>query len=119
MKLSQQLRQCTWLISAIHKAGRITFEELNQEWKKTEMSSGLDLSRTTFNRMRDNVQSMFGVIIDCEKKGGYYYHIYNEEDLNCPMKSPEVCAVCPCNKMDASLLICQPKHCFMNKIVEE
>lgn len=83
------------------------------------MGAGTDLSRTTFNRMRDNVQSMFGVIIDCEIKGGYYYYIYNEKDLDCPAKSAEVCPVCPFNKLDAELIFCKPKHCFFHRNSEK
>lgn len=114
--MQQRIRQCIWLISTIHSAGRITFDQLCQKWKEKEMSAGMELNRTTFNRMRDAVQTMFGVIIDCERKGGYYYYIYNLEELDCPVRSPEACALCACKKMTGSLLFCHPQHCFFSKI---
>lgn len=119
MTLSQQLKQWAWLISTIQRARIITFEELNQKWKETDTSAGMELSRTTFNRMRDAVQSMFGVIIECEKKGGYHYYIYNQKELECSIKENEGCEHCPCYKMDGALLICQTKHCILTKIDRE
>ena len=119
MKLvSHQLRQCIWLISTIRSAGRITFENLCQQWKETEMSGSVELNRTTFNRMRDAVQEMFGVIIDCEKKGGYHYYIYNQEDLDCPVCSPKVCPQCVSKKMAGRVVFCKPQHCIFTEIEE-
>lgn len=119
MTTTQQLKQCAWLISTIQRARRITFEEISQKWRETEMSAGMELSRTTFNRMRDAVQTMFGVIIECERKGGYHYYIYNQQELACPIKEIEGCEHCLCNKMEGTLLICQPKHCILAKIDRE
>ena len=46
------------------------------------MSGGQPLSRSTFNRNRDSVLDMFGIIIDCQRRGGNVYYIYNEEELS-------------------------------------
>jgi predicted DNA-binding transcriptional regulator YafY len=45
------------------------------------MSEGLPIARSTFNRHRDAILDMFGVIIECDKKDGFRYYIYNEEVL--------------------------------------
>ena len=74
-------KQYIWLIETIYQAGRITFDELNEKWQKKEESEGMTFSRTTFNRHRDAILDMFGVIIECDRKDGYRYYIYNKEVL--------------------------------------
>lgn len=74
-------KQYTWMVETIHKARRITFSELSEKWQQTEMSGGMALSRTSFNRYRDAVSDMFGLIIECDRKAGNQYYIYNEKLL--------------------------------------
>ena len=45
------------------------------------MSEGQGIARSTFYRHRDAILDMFGIIIDCDKKDGFRYYIYNEEVL--------------------------------------
>ena len=45
------------------------------------MSEGLPIARSTFNRHRDAIVDMFGVIIECDKKDGFRYYICNSEVL--------------------------------------
>lgn len=116
MKLSQQLQQCLWLISTIYSAGSITFDELNERWKASELSGGLDFSRTTFNRIRDAVQSMFGIIIECQIKGGYRYYIYNQEDLACKHRISELCEKCPCRNKEQDVFLCLSQNCIYIKL---
>ena len=81
MKASFLFRQYTWLIETILNAGKINFQSISEKWKKTEMSGGLSLARTSFNRQRDAVLDMFGIIIECDRSGGNRYYIANENEL--------------------------------------
>ena len=81
MKPAHLFREFIWLINTIRQHQRITFEEINHHWVKTDMSGGLPMARSTFNRHRDVILDMFGIIIDCDKKDGYRYHIGNAEVL--------------------------------------
>ena len=81
MKASEIFRQYIWLTDTIFRSGGITFQELNERWVKTEMSGGVPMIRQTFNRHREAIQDMFGVNIECQTKGGYYYYIENTEML--------------------------------------
>lgn len=81
MKTYDLFKQYLWLVDIIHRKGKLTLEEINQLWLRTEMSEGLPIARSTFNRHRDAILDMFGVIIDCDKKDGFRYYIYNEEVL--------------------------------------
>lgn len=54
MKPATLFREYIRLINTIHRHQRLTFEELNQHWMKTEMSGGVAMARSTFNRHRDD-----------------------------------------------------------------
>lgn len=82
MKIPTLFKEYIWLIETISQAGRITFAELSRKWSEREESGGVTLSRTTFNRHRDAILDMFGVIIECDIKNGYSYYIYNKEVLS-------------------------------------
>ena len=82
MKIPILFKEYIWLIETIHQAGKITFAEINEKWRRTEESGGIEFARTTFNRHRDAILDMFGVIIECDRKDGYRYYIYNKEVLN-------------------------------------
>ena len=59
----------------------MTLGEISELWRLQEESGGEELSRTTFNRHRDSILDIFGVIIECDRKDGYRYYIENEEVL--------------------------------------
>lgn len=82
MRIPTLFKEYIWLIETIHQAGKITFAEINEKWRKREESGGVEFARTTFNRHRDAILEMFGVIIDCDRKDGYRYFIYNKEVLS-------------------------------------
>ena len=81
MKIPTLFREYIWLVETVQQAGRITFAEINKKWVKTEMSGGVDFSRTTFNRHRDAILDIFGIIIECDRKDGSKYYIENEHVL--------------------------------------
>lgn len=82
MKSYALFQQYIWLVNTLHRAGRLTLEEINQRWLRTEMSEGLPIARSTFNRHRDAILDMLGLIIDCDKKDGFRYYIDNDYVLN-------------------------------------
>ena len=81
MSAPKQFREYLWLINTIKKAHRITFAELSDKWADSDFGGGVSLSRTTFNRHRDAVLDMFGIIIECDRINGYEYYIANQEVL--------------------------------------
>lgn len=72
MKASTLFKEYVWLVSTISRAGRITLREINDLWLRTEMSGGIEYSRTTFRRHRAEVEEMFGIIIDCDSQNRYF-----------------------------------------------
>lgn len=81
MKQSTLFKEYIWLVNTIHRAGRISLSEINDLWLRTDMSGGVEYSRSTFMRHRAEVEDIFGLIIDCDSRGGYKYYIANAEVL--------------------------------------
>ena len=75
------LNKYVWLVETIYKAKRITFEEINARWQESDLSEGEDLPLRTFHKWRIAVEELFGLIIDCERRGGYHYYIENADDI--------------------------------------
>lgn len=72
MKASLLFKQYVWLVDTIRRAEHITLREINERWLRTEMSEGIPYSRTTFRRHRQEVEDMFGIIIECDNENRYY-----------------------------------------------
>ena len=81
MKPSLIFAQYVWLVNTLRRYGRMTLEELNEKWQDDDVADGNPLSRSTFNRHREAVLYMFGVIIECDAQDGYRYYIDNPEVL--------------------------------------
>ena len=75
------LNKYVWLVETIYKAKRITFEEINEKWLENDISEGVELALRTFHKWRIAVEEMFGLIIECERKGGYHYYIANTHNV--------------------------------------
>ena len=72
MKASFLFKQYVWLVDTIQRCKRITLADLNERWLRTELSEGRPLSRTTFNRHRNEVEEIFGITIGCDADNRYY-----------------------------------------------
>ena len=81
MKTPTLFKEYIWLVNTIYHAGRISLADINKRWMRTDMSEGMPLSRTTFNRHKDAIEDIFGIYIDCDRRDGYRYYIGNEEVL--------------------------------------
>lgn len=71
-----------WVIETIHRAKKISFEELNRKWLDDDISRGVEIPKRTFDNWRDAIADMFGLFIENEHKGEYRYYIMNEEDIS-------------------------------------
>ncbi|MBR1556281.1 MAG: WYL domain-containing protein [Prevotella sp.] len=75
-------KEYIWLVNTIYQARDITLSDINEKWIKTEMSGGVDMARSTFNRHKDAIEDIFGIYIECDRKNGYKYYIGNADVLN-------------------------------------
>jgi hypothetical protein len=80
MKPAKIFQQYIWLINTLRTYKQLTLEQLNQKWQQDGVADGNVLPRSSFNRHRDAILDMFGIIIDCDPKS-YCYYISNPELL--------------------------------------
>lgn len=69
-----------WLVETIYNAGRITYDDINKKWQQEDFD-GKELPLRTFHKWRIAVEEMFGLNIECERKGGYHYYIGNPDEI--------------------------------------
>ena len=81
MKPSQIFHQYIWIINTLRAYRKLTLDELSQKWQEDGVTDGNPLPRASFNRHRDAIQDMFGIIIDCNPRT-YKYYISNSEVLS-------------------------------------
>jgi hypothetical protein len=81
MRSNALFQQCTWLVNLIKRYRKLTLDEINKHWLNHHLSEHNKMSRSTFNRHREAIQDMFGIVIECDIKGGYTYYISNPEIL--------------------------------------
>lgn len=79
MKNADTFRQYTWLVNTIQRAKNITFEQIRYLWTTNDLNDGKPLSRTTFYRLRQAIEDMFGICIECDNQ--HQYFISNPEAL--------------------------------------
>ncbi len=71
-----------WLVDTIYRAGRITFEEINERWQRSSLNeTGEELPLKTFHNHKNAIQQMFDINIECNRKDGYLYYIEHAEDM--------------------------------------
>lgn len=75
------LNKYVWLVETIYKAKFISLEEINKLWLEEDMSEGMEIPRKTFNTWKNQAEELFGININCERKGGYNYYIENADDI--------------------------------------
>lgn len=69
------------MVDTIYRAGKITFEEINERWLRSRLSEGEDIPLRTFHNWRIAIEQVFDININCNRKGGYYYYIENADDM--------------------------------------
>ena len=74
-------KEYIWLVNTINQARNITLNDINKKWLKTEMSGGVEMARSTFNRHKAAIEEIFGIYIECDRSNGYKYYIGNAEVL--------------------------------------
>ena len=73
--MDNRVKFYSWLIGLLDSA-HLTFEEIADEWKEAHANQNNDvLDKRTFHRYRDNIQSQFGITVECNKSDGYRYYL--------------------------------------------
>lgn len=80
MKPSDIFYQFSWLLTTLIRYPRMTLEEINERWVTDRVNEGNPLPRSTFNRHRDSIFDLFGVVIECDRST-YQYYIANLSEI--------------------------------------
>lgn len=77
-----QTNKLVWIVDTIYRAGKITFEALNEKWmNNVEMSGGVEMDKRTFHKWKVRISDSLGLDIVCEKRSPYLYYIENVDDM--------------------------------------
>lgn len=76
----KNIRQLIWLISHIKQKGGITLKDLSEKWVEEKVADGNPLPRSSFNRYRENIFDLFGLVMECD--ASYHYYFANPEAID-------------------------------------
>lgn len=82
MRHRQLFKTYVWLIDTIRRHGPLSLEEIGIHWLRSSLSDKHPMSRTSFNRHREEIEEIFGVKIVCDRRNGWKYSIANTDDLD-------------------------------------
>ena len=73
--MDNRVKFYSWLIGLLDRK-HLTFEEIANEWRDANANQDEDeLDKRTFHRYRENIQSQFGITVECDKSDGYRYYL--------------------------------------------
>lgn len=75
------INKYVWLVETIYNAKKISFADINKKWLNSNLSESVEISRRTFHKWRIAIEEIFGLVINCERKGGYKYYIENVDEI--------------------------------------
>ena len=77
------IKRYFWLLDTIYRSGDvgITFEEINEKWERNDLlSGGCSYPKRTFESHRQNIEEVFNILIDCDRRTNRYF-ISDREEL--------------------------------------
>ena len=80
MKPARIFKQYVWIVNALSKRKRLTLKELSEKWVEDEIADGNPLPRSSFNKYRDGILDMFGLVIECDST--HHYYISNPDEID-------------------------------------
>ena len=79
MTNGRQFKHYVWIVNTLRQRRRLTLSELSELWVADEVADGNPLPRSSFNKYRDAILDMFGLVIECDAT--YHYFISNPSEI--------------------------------------
>lgn len=79
MRNTNTFKQYIWLVDTIRMSRKISLKRIQELWIEDDLNDRQSLSRTTFYRIRQAIEDMFGIHIGCDNQNQYF--ISNPETL--------------------------------------
>ena len=67
-----QISKYIWIIDTLTRYKKLSKEELNQRWLRSEISEGNPMPDRTFYHYRRSIEEIFKIDIKCDSNGRYY-----------------------------------------------
>lgn len=81
MRNTNFFKQYIWTINTILSSRKISLDRIQSLWIEDDLNDHKPLSRTTFYRLREDIEDMFGIHIECDRTDNNQYYISNPEVL--------------------------------------
>lgn len=73
---SNLFKRYVWLIDVVNHAGKITYDEISNLWESSPLNEDKEtLALRTFHNHREAIETLFGIRIVCNRKGGNKYSL--------------------------------------------
>lgn len=73
---SNLFKRYVWLIDVVNHAGKITYDEISNLWESSPINADREsLALRTFHNHREAIETLFGIRIVCNRKGGNKYSL--------------------------------------------
>ncbi|MBR5688496.1 MAG: WYL domain-containing protein [Prevotella sp.] len=79
--VSKTFNRYIWLLNILLQKKELTFEEIRNLWRDSNLGDGTPMPLRTFHQHRKAVEELFGVKISCNPSNGYHYSIDNPQAL--------------------------------------
>lgn len=68
MRNTDTFKQYIWLVDTIRMSRKISLKRIQELWIEDDLNDRQSLSRTTFYRIRQAIEDMFGIHIGCDNQ---------------------------------------------------
>ena len=73
MTTEKLFKMYTWIADTLLRHDGMTLQEINEHWVRSSLSDGNPITRRTFVRVRNVVEEMFDINIECDRRTNKYY----------------------------------------------
>ncbi len=79
--VTEQIQKYVYLLDLLYRNKQgLTLVEINERWRKSDLSEGKDLAERTFHRYKTAIEDLFKIDIECQS-GTYRYYLPHPEDI--------------------------------------
>ena len=78
-----QFKRYMWLVDLLHAHDALSKEEIDRYWSRSSLNEQGEsrIPKRTFQRMKNDIGSLFGIYIECLRSRGNKYALENADDI--------------------------------------
>jgi len=80
--MARAIQRYIWLVDTVSRAGKITYADIKRKWVYSSVNDlgETDYPKRTFLAHLDQIKTLLGIDIVCDRRDGYSYSIQEEND---------------------------------------